>query len=176
MWHESGEVRMVARRSEPTARRSEGLRARAGLAAALLLASLGPGCDAGRDEALPTAITVRVTGEDFRWRIRYPGADGLLDTPDDIEGEGDVHLPADTVVTLELRSTDYIYGFRIPDFGVNEMAIPELQHSAGLFARSAGAHELRGDQMCGFRHQDLLRRVIIHPPRDYSRWIEEQGR
>jgi cytochrome c oxidase subunit 2 len=143
----------------------------AGAAAALALAAaLAPGCDAG---APPEALRVRVTGDEYQWRIRYPGSDGLLDTDDDVLDVQNLHVPVSTPIEVQLESTDYIYGFRIPDFGVNQMAVPELHFGASFVAAETGSYPLKGDQMCGFSHESLLGTVVVQTPSDFDRW---QGR
>ena len=123
-------------------------------------------------DAEPTSLTIRVRGEDYHWRIQYPGPDGRLDTSDDVQGEPDLYIAVSTDIAVELESADYIYGFRIPDFGVNEMAIPDLFYYPAWRAESVGSYPLRGDQMCGFQHASLLGRVVVHSKPGYRQWLE----
>ena len=124
---------------------------------------------------IPDPLVVRVRASEYQWYVVYPGADGVLGTPDDLEGMRDLHVPERTRVEVELASDDYIYGFRIPDFHVNQIAVPELSFSAAFRAGAEGVHALRGDQMCGFKHESLLGRVIVHSPPQYRAWIRGEG-
>ena len=40
-----------------------------------------------------TAQQIEILAEQFAWNIRYPGPDGLFDTPDDISTINQLHLP-----------------------------------------------------------------------------------
>ncbi len=133
----------------------------------------------GRTDAngLPDGdLVIRVRGEDYQWHVRYPGPDGVLDTADDVLGLRDLHVPARKTVRIDLESADYIYGFRIPELGVNQMAVPELDFAAQLFAEEAGSHPLMGDQMCGFAHESLLGQVVVHAPADFVAWQRQPSR
>ncbi|MCA9270279.1 MAG: cytochrome c oxidase subunit II, partial [Planctomycetales bacterium] len=43
---------------------------------------------------------VEVTGRQFEWRLRYPGADGVLGTRDDLFDVNDLHVPMDEPVVI----------------------------------------------------------------------------
>ena len=135
---------------------------------ALLLAAGAfalPGCGGqvpGRVEGtLPALLEVEVTGHEFSWEVRYPGPDGRLGTGDDVVGARDVYLPAGWPVRLRLRSEDYIYTLRIPPLGAEEIAVPDMVFEMDLGKIPEGVYPLRGDQMCGFSHPDLIGRVVV---------------
>ena len=46
------------------------------------------------------AVTVEVTGRQFEWRLRYPGKDGKLGTPDDIYHVNDLHVPVNEEILV----------------------------------------------------------------------------
>jgi len=134
------------------------------------------GC--GRDAALPgdarTApgpLVVHVTGDDFVWRIRYPGADGIHGTIDDVATTRHLHLPERTDVRIELRSRDYLYTFALPSLGLNEIAVPDLLFTLEFATPVPGTFTLRGDQMCGFSHADLIGRLVIDSHAEFKEWI-----
>ena len=147
---------------------------------AALAVALGTGplaCDPlASDSAAPPPIPLplRIVGDAFEWHVRYPGADGVLDTEDDVTATRDVHLPSGTPVEIQLGSTDYIYGFRIPDLGVNEMAVPDLDFRAAFVSPEPGTHALMGDQMCGYAHESLIGEVVVLEDREFGRWLEHQ--
>lgn len=132
----------------------------------LWLAALGLACGPGSAEP-PAALTLRVTGSEYEWHVEYPGPDGVLGTPDDTRGLQDLHVPVDTSISLELQSEDYVYRLRIPDLGVNEMAIPGLDFRAEFRPSRTGSFTLKGDQMCGFAHDTLIGRLVVYERADY---------
>ena len=145
---------------------------RATLVLAILVAA-GCGLNAAEPAAStrPDPLVVRVRGEQYQWHVQHPGRDGRLDTADDIRGRRDLHLPDATNVRIELESGDYLYGFRVPELAVNQVAVPDLAFSAELRADAAGRYPLQGDQMCGFQHESLLGQVVVHDAAGYDGWL-----
>lgn len=143
----------------------------------LVLAAGGAGAEgtswqaAGVEEGLEQRLIVRVTGQDFRWVIRYPGPDGTHDTPDDVLTERNIHLPARSDVQIDLRSEDYIYSFYVPDYGLLEMAVPDNPYLLALRTRSAETHKLMGSQMCGYAHPELIGDVIVETQATFDAWL-----
>jgi len=145
------------------------------LAAVLLLCCAAPAQNSAPDPAAVAAparaITIRVTGGGFKWVMRYPGADGLLDSPDDVLDEKILHLPAASRVTLELRSDDYAYSFYVPDFELIEVALPGGPYRREFDSGAPGIHRLLGGQMCGYTHPDLLGDVVVQRAAEFDAWI-----
>lgn len=151
--------------------------------AALALVSICCGRQVSRQTAPPVTeapsvtapsppITIRVTAGDWKWEIRYPGGDGLLDSDDDVLDERNLHLPAGSHVTLELRSRDYSYSFHVPDYNLIEVALPGSPYRREFDSGAAGVHKLLGSQMCGYAHPDLLGDVVVMRPEEFDAWIE----
>ncbi len=149
-----------------------GHRGRAGVGLLLLLV-LPSSCE--RLPPLPELLELRVVGDGYEWLVQYPGADAVLDTEDDVRVKRHLRLPEHTRIRIEVSSRDYIYGFRIPGLGVNEMAVPELVFTADFETPESSVHVLKGDQMCGFAHPRLIGRVIIEPRREFQRWHLRRG-
>ena len=116
-------------------------------------------------------LEVRVTGDDYHWILRYPGADGLLDTADDRFSQRNVHLPAHSQTYLDLASADYAYTFYVPDLDIKEVAVPDVPFEIDLETGSAATHRLLGSQMCGYTHPLLLGDVVIEEPDAFAAWL-----
>lgn len=91
-------------------------------------------------------LIVEVVGEQFNWRVRYPGPDGRLGKADfrfisnensmgidtsDVHSKDDfmplqMHLPKGRPVKILLRSKDVIHSFFIPYFKVKMDAVPGM--------------------------------------------------
>src|SRR6185436_13110775 len=86
----------------------------------------------GAQPAAANAIVIRVVAEQFAWNVHYPGADGQFGTTairrvtdsnplgldrnspngaDDIVLLGEMHLPVNRPVTIQLSSKDVIHSF-----------------------------------------------------------------
>jgi len=116
-------------------------------------------------------IRIRVTAANWEWEIRYPGADGVLDSEDDVLDRQNLHLPAGSHVTLELESRDYSYSFYVPDYDLIEVALPGPPYRREFDSGAAGVHKLLGSQMCGYAHPDLLGDVTVMRPEEFEAWI-----
>ena len=62
-----------------------------------------------RPSSDPDVLVVRMTGDDYRWGVRYPGRDGRLDTRDDVLDSRNLNVPEGTEVRVLLESRDYVY-------------------------------------------------------------------
>lgn len=118
-----------------------------------------------------TPLEILITGDDFEWRITYPGADNTLGTSDDITVLQDLHVPANTAIHLELRSLDYLYTIALPQFNLKEIAVPDLEFSLDFYSADAGVFALRGDQMCGYTHESLIGQLIVQSPDEFLAWL-----
>lgn len=141
-------------------------------------ADLAPNAGAPRDQAMLSPpgelLTVEVTGDDFNWHIRYPGQDGQLGTSDDILTRRHLHLPTQTDVVLQLKSNDFVYSLALPDWRLKEIAVPELEFSLQFRTGDRGTYQLKGDQMCGYAHPNLLGNMVVLGEDDFQAWLREQ--
>lgn len=120
----------------------------------------------------PETYEIEITGHDFRWRVRYPGLDGRLGTADDAFGERHVHVPSHARVRLHLRSDDYVYGFTLPHLDLKEIAVPDLHYTLEFEGAEAGTYELRGHQMCGYTHPELIGTLVVETPEDFQSTLD----
>lgn len=146
------------------------------LAGALLVGLIG--CNRPADTA-PTpqpSLTVRITGHEFQWLIRYAGADGVIDTEDDVLTRQHLHLPAETTITIDLRSDDYVYTLYLPHLDWIEAAVPGAPLTLAFDSGVPATHELRGSQMCGFTHPQLIGAVVVQERTAFAGWLAERTR
>ena len=143
-----------------------------GLAIFILLAGCG---ESPPPVGWENPLSLRMTGCEFQWQLRYPGQDGLFDTADDITAVRHLHLPAESTVRLQLQSCDVLYTFAAPAIGLNELAVPGTSYVLELRTGAPGELDFRGDQLCGFQHEQLSGRIVIHSRDDFSRWLAEAG-
>lgn len=102
-------------------------------------------------------ITVEARGTAFKWKFLTLGRDKKIATGDETVLGNELVVPANTVVTLVLTSTDYVYTLNVPD-GRIAAAVPDMEHRIQFLSPSDGRHEFRTDPMCGLRyfHDEVL--------------------
>ncbi|MFT7626069.1 MAG: cytochrome c oxidase subunit 2 [Myxococcota bacterium] len=136
----------------------------------MLVAALLLSCG-GCESADPEPYTVEMTGRDFHWTVRYPGEDGRLHTADDRLGDSELHLPSQSPVRIRLKSADYVYTLDLPDLGLREMAVPDVEFSLNFRTGQPATLRLRGDQMCGYAHATLFGELIVEPRAQLDAWL-----
>lgn len=141
----------------------------------------------------PQAVQVEVTGEQFQWYFRYPGADGVFGAtrPDRINAPGgnplgldpaDAHagddvvsailmLPSGRPAEITLRSIDVIHGFSIPGMRLKQDAIPGMTGHLQFTPAVPGDYPILCTQVCGLGHNRMQARLRVVAPADYDRWL-----
>ncbi len=137
----------------------------------LLFTGLCSGCAASHPQHRLESIVIEVTGAEFNWYFRYPGADGVLGTSDDQHSVQNLFLPDNSKVKLQLKSNDYVYTFTLPELGMKEIAVPGLSFELQFTTGELQTLQLRGDQLCGFAHETLIGKVYVRNQDDgYYGW------
>ncbi len=143
--------------------------------------------------ASPDALQVEVTGMQFVWTFRYPGADAtfgrtspsLVDPasgnplgidPDDHHGEDDLVtselvLPANRQVDLRLHALDVIHGFAIPELRLKQNAIPGQTIHIHVTPTEPGTYAILCTQLCGLGHYRMNANLRVLAPDDWNRWL-----
>ena len=116
-------------------------------------------------------MVVQMTGDDYEWHIIYAGPDRELHTSDDIVDMRDVHVPVATPIQIQLRSEDYVYLLALPDLELKQVAVPDMEFNVDFQFDAAGAYELEGNQLCGFRHETLMGKVFVQPKEQFREWL-----
>ncbi|HEX9793516.1 MAG TPA: cytochrome c oxidase subunit II [Planctomycetota bacterium] len=133
-----------------------------------------------RSNAPDVPLHARVTGGQFEWRFRYPGADGRLDTPDDLEAVNVLHVWKDRDIKLQLESRDVVHSFFIPAVRIKQDLVPGMKqlmwfkvtHTDGQPAPDL--HEIACAELCGWGHYKMKGRLVVHETEaDYRAWLTQ---
>ncbi len=143
------------------------------------------------------ATEIEVMGQQWLWRYRYPGADGVLGTtevrfidddnpfglnPDDPDGRDDIlidgddlHLPLDRPVKVLLRSVDVLHDFYVPQFRAKMDLVPGMVTYFWLTPIRAGRFDVLCAELCGVAHYAMNSKVVVESADDYEAWLAEQS-
>lgn len=121
------------------------------------------------------AMEIQVTGEQFAWNFRYPGADGRFNTPDDILTLNQLHFPVGKPVVVILTSKDVIHSFFLPEFRVKQDAVPGMKTRIWFEGNKVGHWEIACAELCGLGHYRMKGFVTVDTPADYEKWMAEQA-
>lgn len=117
--------------------------------------------------------TVEVMGRQFEWRLRYPGKDGVIGTPDDLFHVNELHLPVDEMVMVKLESQDVLHDFFLPHLRVKQDAVPGSTIPVWFKATKTGEFDLVCAELCGWGHYKMKGRVKIESREEYDAWLAE---
>jgi cytochrome c oxidase subunit 2 len=123
----------------------------------------------------PSDETVRIIGQQWAWSFVHAGADGRLDTPDDIKTVDDLHLQVGKTYTYKLESRDVLHSFSIPVFRLKQDAIPGRVVTGWFKAIATGEHDIQCAEICGIGHALMPGRVLIETPEAHAAWIASKG-
>lgn len=127
--------------------------------------------DFGRAEATPGAVRIEVNAHQWSWVVRYAGADGRFNTPDDVVAVDLIHVPLGVPVILQLSSSDVIHSLYLPNFRVKQDAVPGMITRMQFQARVAGDYEIACAQHCGANHYKMRGVLSVLPPDAWRAWL-----
>jgi len=144
------------------------------------------------------AVPVEVTGMQFAWYFRYPGADGKygatkpdlmdpssgneaaigLDTSDAASKDdivsGTMQVPVNREVDLTLRAVDVIHSFFVPNMRFKQDAVPGLIIHMHFTPTEVGDYEIACAELCGLGHYKMHGMLKVVSQADFDKWIAER--
>jgi cytochrome c oxidase subunit 2 len=123
----------------------------------------------------PADQVVRITGQQYNWIFTYPGPDGKLDTPDDFQKPGDLHVPVDQNVVFDLEARDVLHSFWVPVLRLKQDALPGRTIRGWFRATKAGEYEIACSQICGTGHTVMNAALHVVPKDEFERWVANGG-
>jgi cytochrome c oxidase subunit 2 len=140
-------------------------------------------------------LLVHAIGQQFNWNFHLPGPDGQfgrrrvdlvtnsnplgLDSTDpaakdDIVVLGELHVPVDRPVIVELSSKDVIHNFALVSMRIAQDAIPGQMIPMWFKPIKAGTYEIVCGQLCGLGHYGMKGSLVVDTPADYQAWLKER--
>ena len=145
--------------------------------------------------AAPNAVQVEVTGVQFQWYFRYPGADGAYGAikPDLVDAAGgnplgldpaDPHshddivtsvleLPIDQQAEIRLSAQDVVHGFFIPGMRIMQNATPGMPSQIHITPTRMGDYAIVCSQLCGLGHYRMHAVLRVVSQQDFAIWIAQ---
>ena len=127
----------------------------------------------GTADDTPEPPSFEVVGRQFEWRIRYAGADKLLDTADDVIGEvNELHAPKDVRMVGSLKAADVLHSFFIPALRLKNDMIPGTRQIVWFEANKPGNYEIVCTELCGWGHYKMKGRFVVETPEQFAAYLE----
>lgn len=124
-----------------------------------------------KQEMPPADETVRVIAQQWAWTFVHPGADGKLDTADDISVVDELHVQKDKTYHFELLSRDVLHSFSVPVFRLKQDAIPGRVIKGWFKPTMTGQFDVQCTEICGIGHGIMPARIIIDTPERHAQWV-----
>ena len=121
-------------------------------------------------------VLVRITGQQFAWRLTYPGPDEELDTADDFETLNEMHVPRGQVIRFQLRSNDVIHCFSVAELRLKQDIVPGRSIEGWFEATKEGTYTIACAELCGSGHTAMMGKLHVDSPAAYSAWTRQQQR
>jgi cytochrome c oxidase subunit 2 len=145
-------------------------------------------------EKQPGQIDVEVTGAQFQWYFRYPGADGIFGRTDapkfaraaegnplgidpaDQAGRDDfissaMVVPVGHSVQLHLRGQDVIHSLFIPAMRFKQDTVPGMEIISHFTPTDIGNYEIACAELCGIGHYRMRAVVRVVSEEDFEKWL-----
>src|SRR5207253_11366729 len=94
---------------------------------------------------------------------------------DDIVVLGELHVPVNRPLIIELSSKDVIHNFDLPHMRIAADAIPGSLIPVWFKPIKAGNYEVVCGQLCGLGHYGMKGMVVVDDPADYQTWLKERA-
>jgi cytochrome c oxidase subunit 2 len=124
-------------------------------------------------DGTPRPPLAQVTGRQFEWRIRYPGADELYFTQDDLFDVNELHVPMDEEVTLEIVSQDVLHSFFLPNMRVKQDVVPGMRQHVWFKAVRDGKYDIVCAELCGWGHYKMKGQIVVEPREKFELYLAD---
>jgi cytochrome c oxidase subunit 2 len=94
---------------------------------------------------------------------------------DDLVVIGELHVPKDRPVIIELSSKDVIHNFALPHMRSAQDAIPGQIVPMWFKPIKSGNFEIVCGQLCGLGHYSMKGMLVVDEPAEYQAWLKEQA-
>ncbi|MCA0941755.1 cytochrome c oxidase subunit II [Salipiger pacificus] len=116
------------------------------------------------------ALTVRVDGERWWWRVIYDTPEGPVTTANEIR------LPLGERTLFKLTADDVIHSFWVPALGGKMDMIPGRETTLALTPRKLGNWGGLCAEFCGGAHALMRFDAVVMEPGAFVRWLEQEAR
>ncbi len=108
-------------------------------------------------------LEIKVNGIQYAWIFTYP--DGVV--------SGEIHVPVDRPVALNMTAGDVIHAFWLPEFRIKQDVIPGRETNLVFTPNKIGQYPVVCAELCGAYHGGMKTQLYVQTEEDYQQWIQE---
>jgi cytochrome c oxidase subunit 2 len=112
------------------------------------------------------AMQIDVVGQQWWWEFTYPDS-GVVTA-------GEMVIPVDTEVVLNITSRDVIHSFWFPKLNGKRDAVPNRVTQLSIKGEEVGEYYGQCTEFCGLSHANMRMRAIVLSQADYQTWLDNQ--
>ena len=116
-------------------------------------------------QAPPESAAINVVAKQWMWKIQHAGGKQEINA---------LHVPVGRPVQLTMISEDVIHSFFLPHFRLKQDAMPGREIPLWFEATKTGQYEIPCAELCGFGHSGMKGLLVVHPPEEFHRWLQEK--
>lgn len=115
---------------------------------------------------IPGEMPVEVTGKQWVWSFGYPDKGDFA--------SGELVLPVNQPVVLNMNAVDVIHSFWVPEFRVKQDLVPGRETHLRITPTVIGDYALRCAEICGLSHTQMEANVRILSEADFDAWVAQK--
>jgi cytochrome c oxidase subunit 2 len=116
-----------------------------------------------------TSMTVRVDGQQYVWRFKYPGQQ-------DVFSYSDMYVPVGMTVILDITSDDVAHSWWIPALGGKADAVPGYVNHTWFRVTKPGTWAGQCAELCGRNHANMVAKVHALPFAEWKAWYDREAK
>ena len=116
-------------------------------------------------------LTIRVTGHQWWWQIRY---DGEGTGANEIVAANEIHIPVGRRVRVELEAADVIHSLWIPNLHGKTDLIPGRMNVTWIEATQPGTSRAQCAEYCGTQHALMSLPVVAETQAGFDEWLARE--
>jgi len=123
----------------------------------------------------PADRVIRVMSQQWAWTFTDPGADNLLDTPDDVRTTDELHVTTNTTYHFQLASKDVLHSFFVPAFRLKQDAIPGRVYTGWFKTLGPGTYDILCAEICGMGHGVMGAKLVVESAEARTAWLSQHA-
>lgn len=124
--------------------------------------ALGLGQSPSGEQTPP--LEVNVNGIQYAWIFTYPETGTV---------SGELHVPVDRPVKLNMTGGDVLHAFWLPEFRIKQDVIPGRESLLTFTPTKTGQYPVVCAELCGAYHGGMKTTLTVHSAEDYQKWIQD---
>lgn len=125
--------------------------------------ALGLGASPDSEQGL-NPLEIKVNGIQYAWVFTYPET-GVI--------SGEIHVPVDRPVALNMTAGDVIHAFWLPEFRIKQDVIPGRETNLVFTPNKLGQYPVVCAELCGAYHGGMKTQLYVQTQEEYDQWIQD---